>query len=61
MQASQCRVDYHTVEITDPLFSHYVSMIGDVVIPYQWEILNDRVEGASRSHCLQNFSPHSSP
>jgi len=55
MQASQCRVDYHTVEITDPLFSHYVSMIGDVVIPYQWEILNDRVEGASRSHCLQNF------
>ncbi len=25
------------------------------VIPYQWEILNDRVEGASPSFCMRNF------
>lgn len=55
MQANQCRVDYRSIDITDPLFSHYVDMIADVVIPYQWEILNDRVEGAVQSHCLQNF------
>lgn len=55
MQESLCSVDLRSIEITDPLFSHYVSMISDVVIPYQWEILNDRVEGAVRSHCLENF------
>lgn len=47
--------DPQTVKITDPLFSHYVELIGTVVIPYQWEILNDRVEGAAQSHCLENF------
>jgi DUF1680 family protein len=55
MQANQCKVDYRSLDITDSLFSHYVDMIADRVIPYQWEILNDRVEGATRSHCLQNF------
>ncbi len=25
------------------------------VIPYQWEALNDRIEGAAKSHCMQNF------
>ncbi|MGE4453790.1 MAG: glycoside hydrolase family 127 protein [Sphaerochaeta sp.] len=43
------------VEITDDLFSHYVSLISDVVVPYQWEILNDRIAGTERSHCLDNF------
>ncbi|HPZ16296.1 MAG TPA: glycoside hydrolase family 127 protein [Sphaerochaeta sp.] len=47
--------DPHTVKVTDPLFSHYVELISTVVIPYQWEILNDRVEGAAQSHCLENF------
>ncbi len=48
---------YHVSDtsIDDPLFSHYASMIGDVVIPYQWEILNDKVEGVVKSHCLDNF------
>lgn len=44
-----------SVHITDPLFSHYVSMISEIVLPHQWEILNDRVEGAVKSHCLENF------
>lgn len=30
------------------------SMI-DNVIPYQWDMLNDRVEGAVPSHCVHNF------
>ncbi|MDT4762885.1 glycoside hydrolase family 127 protein [Sphaerochaeta sp. PS] len=48
-------VNAGAVQVTDPLFSHYVSMISEVVLPYQWEILNDRVEGATKSHCLENF------
>lgn len=33
----------------------YQKLIQDVVIPYQYEILNDRVEGAEKSHAIQNF------
>ena len=25
------------------------------LIPYQWEALNDRVEGAAPSYCIRNF------
>ena len=43
------------IQIHDSFFDHYVDMIADTVLPYQWDILNDRVEGAERSHCLENF------
>ena len=43
------------VRITDPLFGHYVNMISQKVIPYQWDILNDHIPGAPQSHCLENF------
>ena len=43
------------IQITDRLFSYYVDLVADTVLPYQWDILNDRVEGAEKSHCLENF------
>jgi len=55
MNDLRCAVDLRTLRVTDSLFSHYVNLISEVVIPYQWEILNDRVSGAPRSHCLENF------
>ena len=27
----------------------------DVIIPYQWDILNDRLEDVETSHCIENF------
>ncbi len=33
----------------------YQKLIKDVVIPYQYDILRDRVEGAEKSHVYQNF------
>jgi len=30
-------------------------LVRDIVIPYQWEALNDRVPGAERSGCVHNF------
>ncbi len=55
MQKGYRPLNNRDIHITDPLFGHYVDMIADVVLPYQWNILNDRVEGAERSHCLENF------
>ncbi len=34
------------VQINDKLWSHYTDMVADVIVPYQWKILNDRVPGA---------------
>jgi uncharacterized protein len=55
MQKGYRPLGHNRVEITDPLFGHYVDMIAEKVLPYQWDILNDRIQGTERSHCLANF------
>lgn len=54
MQKGYRSLNDKNVTITDPLFSHYVDMIGDVVLPYQWEVLNDKVDGAKKTNCLES-------
>ena len=58
------------IEITDPLFGRYVSMIAESILPYQWgalngrvdisdsdqwEALNGRVTNERVSSCIDNF------
>jgi DUF1680 family protein len=43
------------IRIDDPYWNRYIRLIPEKVIPYQWEILNDRVPDAPPSHCLKNF------
>lgn len=43
------------VVITDSFFGKYVDLVKDVVIPYQQEVLNDRIPGAAQSHAIRNF------
>lgn len=43
------------VQVTDPLFGRYLRLVGEKLIPYQWEALNDRLPGSEPSHCLDNF------
>jgi hypothetical protein len=60
----------HQIEITDPLFGRYVSMIAESILPYQWtalnglvdisdtdqwEALNGRVTDERVSSCIDNF------
>ena len=35
--------------VTDPFWSREMELVRTAVIPYQWEALNDRVEGAAPS------------
>jgi hypothetical protein len=44
-----------SIQIDDSCWNRYTSLIPGKVIPYQWEILNDRVPGAPPSYCLDNF------
>ena len=35
------------VAVTDPLFCHYVTVVSEKLIPYQWAVLNDCVDTSS--------------
>lgn len=43
------------IKISDPLLSYYSTLVKDVIIPYQWDALNDRIEGTFPSGCINNF------
>lgn len=43
------------MEITDGFWKNEMELVRKEVIPYQWEALNDRVEGAAPSFCMRNF------
>jgi DUF1680 family protein len=43
------------IHIDDSYWNRYTSLVPDKVIPYQWEILNDRIPDTPPSHCLKNF------
>ena len=44
-----------SIRINDSYWNKYTKLIPEKVIPYQWEVLNDRQEGASLSYCIKNF------
>lgn len=43
------------VQIDDPFWSEYIRLVREVMVPYQWEALNDRIAGAEPSHAIRNF------
>lgn len=43
------------IKLDDPVWSTQFAHVRDVVLPYMWEILNDRIENAEKSHCIENF------
>ena len=43
------------VRIEDPFWKSKQELIRSEVIPYQWEVLNDRVPEAEPSYCMHNF------
>ena len=42
-------------EVTDGFWGRYGKLVRDVVLPYQEDALNDRIEDAEKSHCIENF------
>jgi uncharacterized protein len=49
------KVPLRNIEITDNIWSYYMKLTKDVVIPYQWEALNDRIEDAAPSGVINNL------
>ena len=52
---SVMEVDLHKLKVNDPFLGQYQQLVRDVVIPYQWEALNDRIAQADPSHAIENF------
>ena len=42
-------------EVTDGFWGRYGKLVKEVVLPYQENALNDRIEDAEKSHCIENF------
>lgn len=43
------------IKINDSFFSHYVRLVAEEVVPYQWKMLNDLIPDITMSHCIKNF------
>ena len=54
-KAANSSIPLKDIHITDRFWNKYVHLVKDVIIPYQWDILNDRLEGVETSHCIENF------
>jgi DUF1680 family protein len=48
-------IDLHHIKLTDPFWLDYQRLVRDVVLPYQWNALNDNVADAEPSHAIANF------
>ncbi|MCX7658740.1 MAG: glycoside hydrolase family 127 protein, partial [Oscillospiraceae bacterium] len=48
-------IDLKNIRIDDAFWNTYINLVDEVILPFQWDLMNDRVDGAEKSHCIQNF------
>jgi DUF1680 family protein len=55
MKAKATPLSLKEARITHGFWRDFMEKARTQVIPYQWEALNDRIEGAEPSYCMRNF------
>ena len=48
-------LSFREVEITDAFWLREMQLVRETMLPYQWEVLNDRVPGATKSWWMRNM------
>ena len=48
-------ISLKNIKINDPFWNNVCELVRREVIPYQYEALHDRIEGAEKSYCIENF------
>lgn len=48
-------VALNNIRIEDAFWSKHVNLVREAILPYQWEVMNDRIADAQSSHCIENF------
>ena len=43
------------VVIDDHIWNKYINLVREVILPFQWDLINDQVPGAEKSYCMRNF------
>ena len=43
-KAANSSISLKQIHVTDNFWNKYVHLVKDVIIPYQWDILNDKLE-----------------
>ena len=51
----QRQIDVKSFESREGFIYHYQKLIKDVVIPYQYAVLHDQIQGVEKSHVVANF------
>ncbi len=49
------QIEQRRVKLDDPFWNKITELVRREVIPYQYEALHDRIEGAEKSYCIENF------
>lgn len=55
MKKRLLNVPLNQINIKDEFWNRYIDIVEDVILPFQWDLINDAVEGAEKSYCIQNF------
>ena len=48
-------IELRRIKVDDPFWSARQNLVIDTVIPYQEQILNDRIPWIEKSHAIDNF------
>ena len=55
IRTSSRAIKLQNFKVNDKFWKNEMELVRKEVIPYQWEILNDRVKDAAPSFCMRNF------
>lgn len=48
-------IELKNIKVNDDFWSNYIELVRNEVIPYQYKALNDEIDGAEKSRCIDNF------
>ena len=48
-------ISLKNVKINDGLWNNYVDLVDNVILPFQWDLINDKVKDVPKSYCIHNF------
>ena len=52
---SSKHIELKNIKLADPFWNEVCELVRSEVIPYQYEALHDRIAGAEKSYCIENF------
>lgn len=55
MDKKSTNIPLKMIQINDRSWNRYIGLVKEVIIPYQWSILNDLTDDGEPSHCIHNF------